>query len=388
MSVQFSILFSIFIGADLFALDLTKQDFRYLYDPYSPVGIHHKLVQNGDAYTLYLKLDLKNPLRRENPFEIDLLVQDGYDTKNEFALTNKLIKRDSVRKLMLLKYELVLPIEYDLMYVRFLVNNVNYYYDIPINSGLPFPLSNVIAFKDNGWPYFDNFIAKDNNINFERESSIYEYDDQFGIAQPPIVSGIEPKSESIKIDSTFQSTRINARKEGVLSFVQTDSSSNSGCSFLTVSPYFPKLSRVDDLSELLFYLFIKKEEYDKIKSAIDKKKAMDRFWISIIPSQDRARSVIKRYFSHVTQANILFTNYKEGWSTDQGMIYIIYGYPREVYRDGQQETWIYTINGKKQNFNFAKVPNLFVQHHYVLMRDKDLSKVWLNEVGKWRKGNM
>lgn len=370
------------------AFDLTKQDFKYLYDPYSPVGIKHKMSVDNNKYTIYLKIALKNPLRKENLFTIDIQAQNGYRAKNEIAITKELIKKDSVRKLMLLKYELEIPTEYNLMFVKFLINNVYYYYDIPINSGLPFPSSEAIPLKENNWPYFDNFIAEDSNINFETKSYVYQYNDQFGIAQPPIVSGIEPKSGTIKIDSSFQSRKFTTQGDGVLSFVQTDSSSNAGCSFLTVSPYYPKLRRVDDISEPLFYLFTKKEEFDKIKSAKDKKKAVDRFWMSIIISQDRARSVIKRYFTHVTHANKLFTNYKEGWRTDQGMIYIIYGYPREVHRNGEQETWTYTINGKKQNFNFAKVPNLFVQHHHVLMRDKDLSKAWINAVGTWRKGNM
>jgi GWxTD domain-containing protein len=377
-----------FFSLNVSAFDLTKQDFSYLYDPYSPVGIKHKISQKNDQYTLYLRLDLKNPLRKENSFEIDIRVQNGYRSKNEFAVRKTLIKQDSVRKLLLIKYELNVPKEYDLMYVRFLINNVNYYYDIPINSGLPFPRSEIIPLKENGWPYFDNFISEGKSVNFGVNSYIYQYNDQFGTAQPPIVSGIEPKTGTIKIDSTFQDSKFTSKQEGVLSFVQTDSSSNSGCSFLTVSPYYPKLSRIDDISEPLFYLFTRKEEFDQIKFAKNKKKAIDRFWISIIVSQDRARSVIKRYFGHVTQANRLFTNYKEGWRTDQGMIYIIYGYPREVQRDAEQETWTYTINGKKQNFNFAKVPNLFVQHHHVLMRDKDLSKAWINAVGTWRKGNM
>ena len=375
-------------GGHTYALDLTRQDFRYLYDPYSPVGVKHKMSAANNKYTLYFKIDLKNPLRKENPFTVDIQVQNGYRDKDEFMITKRLIKKDSVRKLLLLKYELEIPAEYDLMYARFLINNVYYYYDIPVNSGLPFPSSETIPLKENGWPYFNNFIAENSDINFETESFVYQYNDQFGIAQPPIVSGIEPKSGTIKIDSSFQSRKFTARGEGVLSFVQTDSSSNAGCSFLTVSPYYPKLRRVDDISEPLFYLFTKKEEFDAIKSAKNKKKAIDRFWMSIILSQDRARSVIKRYFTHVTHANELFTNYKEGWRTDQGMIYIIYGYPREVHRNGEEETWTYTINGKKQNFNFAKVPNLFVQHHHVLMRDKDLSKAWINAVGTWRKGNM
>ena len=250
-----------------------------------------------------------------------------------------------------------------------------------------FPTPEIVPLKKNGWPYFDNYVVQGNTVNFEKTTYSFQYNDQFGTAMPPMASDAEPSSNTIKIDSSFTSTSFTPDKERILFFNQTDSSSNAGCSFLSVSPYYPKLRRIDDLAKSILYL-CKKEEYDKIQSASDTKKEFDRFWVSVVSSEDRARSILKRYFNHVRYANAYFTNYKEGWRTDRGMIYIIYGNPKEVIRSDDKEIWIYTINGKKQNFNFAKVPNLFVQHHYVLIRDKDLSKVWLNQVGIWRKGNM
>lgn len=369
------------------ALDLTKQDFTYLYDPYSPVRIRHKITQLGNDFTLYIMLNLKNPLRPENAFNIDLLAQNGYKDKKEIVLDTDLVKRDSTRRLILFKYEFNVQPDYDLLVGSFLINNVYYYYDIPINGSLEFPLPEVVPLKENGWPYFDYYIQKGTKLDFDREVYTFQYNDQFGTARPPMSSGGESKPNIIKIDTSFKANSYTVEREQILSFVQTDSSSNSGCSFLTVSPYFPKFRRVDDLAKTILYL-CKTEEYDAIQSAKEKKKAFDRFWISVIASRDRARSVLKRYYNNVTLANSLFTDYKEGWRTDRGMILIIYGYPREVVRTDEEEIWTYSINGKKQNFNFAKVPNLFVQHHYVLIRDKDLSKVWLNEVGKWRKGNM
>lgn len=377
----------VFLSINANALDLTKQDFNYLYDPYSPVRIRHKITQSGSDFTLYIMLNLKNPLRPENAFVIDILAQNGYKDKKEIVLDTDLVKRDSTRRLILFKYEFNVEPQYDLLVGSFLINNVYYYYDIPVNGGLEFPLPQVVPLKENGWPYFDYYIKKGNTLNFDREVYTFQYDDQFGTARPPMSSSGEPKPNTIRIDTSFRANMYETERERVLSFVQTDSSSNSGCSFLTVSPYFPKFRRVDDLAKTVLYL-CKTEEYDAIQNAKEKKKAFDRFWISVIVSPDRARSVLKRYYHNVTLANSLFTDYKEGWRTDRGMILIIYGYPKEVTRTDEEEIWTYSINGKKQNFNFAKVPNLFVQHHYVLVRDKDLSKVWLNEVGKWRKGNM
>ena len=384
-SLLVSILFFACLGAQ--AIDLTKQDFKYLYDPYSPVGIKHKLTQTNGDFTLYIMLNLKNPLRQEYFFEVDILAQKGYKDKGDITVDAELIKQDSTRKLMLLKYQFNVDESYDLLVGNFLINSINYYYDIPINAGLKFPTPEIVPLKKNGWPYFDNYLVQGSTVDFGRVVYTFQYNDQFGTAMPPMASDIEPSSNTIKIDSSFVSTSFSPDKERILFFSQTDSSSNAGCSFLSVSPYYPKLRRIDDLAKSILYL-CKKEEYEKIEYASDTKKEFDRFWTSLVSSPDRARSILKRYFTHVTHANSFFTNYKEGWRTDRGMIYIIYGNPREVTRSDDKEIWTYTINGKKQNFNFAKVPNLFVQHHYVLIRDKDLSKVWLNEVGIWRKGNM
>ena len=43
---------------------------------------------------------------------------------------------------------------------------------------------------------------------------------------------------------------------------------------------------------------------------------------------------LKLCFSSVTS---LFTSYKQGWKTDKGMIYIIFGAPDEVLKDGERE---------------------------------------------------
>ncbi len=369
------------------AVDLTKQDFSYLYDPYSPVHIKHRIKQEDGTFHLYFYLELKNPLRPENEFRVDVLAQKNYKDKGEVKLNVEPVKEDSTRRLMLIAYQLKADSKYDLLVGRFLINNVYYYYDIPIHGGLQFPTTDVLPLKDNGWPYFDLFAKEKTHLKFDDDVYAFQYDDQFGIARPPMEAEGQVKSATIKIDTTYVTRRIVAKKENQLIYVQRDTTINAGTAILTVSPYFPKHRRIGELAKSLRYL-CKEEEYNAIQSARDTKAAFDQFWLSVIPVKDRARAVLKRYYNHVRLANQYFTDYKEGWRTDRGMIYIIYGYPTHVTRTGEKEIWTYTIGGRKQNFNFAKIPNLFVQHHYALIRDKDLYKIWLNEVAKWRKGNM
>ena len=68
------------------------------------------------------------------------------------------------------------------------------------------------------------------------------------------------------------------------------------------------------------------------KSAIKPKVALDDFWIKCGGNIDKARELIRIYYTRVFYSNYYFTSYKEGWRSERGMIYIIYGPPDKVYK--------------------------------------------------------
>jgi hypothetical protein len=101
-----------------------------------------------------------------------------------------------------------------------------------------------------------------------------------------------------------------------------------------------------------------------------------------------ARRTIKAYYRRVTEANRLFTTYKEGWKTDMGMVYIVFGPPNRVQYLKDKEVWTYaqSANYAELNFNFVKRPNLFVEDHYELLRYVDYEPYWYPTVEEWRTG--
>ena len=101
---------------------------------------------------------------------------------------------------------------------------------------------------------------------------------------------------------------------------------------------------------------------------------------------ERAKEIIRNYYQQVEKANILFTNYKEGWKTDQGMVYIIFGLPTSVNESQETEEWIYNNETLKVKFTFDKLGNLFTDKHYDLVRKENYDKVWFRMVDSWRKG--
>jgi hypothetical protein len=83
----------------------------------------------------------------------------------------------------------------------------------------------------------------------------------------------------------------------------------------------------------------------------------------------------KSYF-FIKKANELFTSYKEGWKTDRGMVYVIFGNPDRVFRENKKEIWLYG----DIRFEFKIISNLFAPKMYVLLRDKGYEKIWIKKI--------
>jgi GWxTD domain-containing protein len=193
----------------------------------------------------------------------------------------------------------------------------------------------------------------------------------------------------LNIDSTVTvntNERIRLNKTG-LYFIQQDSTTLEGISVLVTDPYFPQFVKAETLIEPLVYISTGRES-KRIKDAENKKKAMDTYWLDLTKSPERAKNIIREYFQQVTEANYLFTTYKEGWKTDQGMILQLFGKPDGVYLNGESEEWVYQRKGamSRIKFNFVKVKNFFTDHHYELVRNPSYDREWYRTVDLWRKG--
>jgi hypothetical protein len=93
-----------------------------------------------------------------------------------------------------------------------------------------------------------------------------------------------------------------------------------------------------------------------------------------------------------------YASFKEGWKTDMGMIYIVFGEPDEIIWEKDSQKWIYRgnetqsyANDKGRNFNkliftFLRRPNQFFEDYYVLLRYIEYENVWLNMVQAIRQG--
>jgi GWxTD domain-containing protein len=210
------------------------------------------------------------------------------------------------------------------------------------------------------------------------------YKDKFNPASPPFVESESPVDRFLLYDSIFtikNEGKIKFTSQG-LYLLQEDTTAAEGFAFRHVGPAYPKYSRVEDLVNPLVYVCTR-EEFDQLKDANGDKAKFDKVILDITKDKERAKNFMRSYFRNVEFANLYFSSYKEGWKTDRGMIYLIYGIPNEVIKTAQNETWNYS--GSKQSFTFVKTGSVYDPDYYVLVREKRFAESWFSTIDLWRK---
>ncbi|NGP90076.1 GWxTD domain-containing protein [Fodinibius halophilus] len=142
------------------------------------------------------------------------------------------------------------------------------------------------------------------------------------------------------------------------------------------SKNYPAVKSTKELARPLIYLMGEKryEEFIAISDRDSLKKEIDRFWLKNIGSSARARDVIQLYYQRVEEANKQFSNFKEGWKTDLGMIYVLFGPPWYTEDRLNHLSWYYSYNREDPEYSFRFVqPKLkskyFPFYHYIFKRN-------------------
>jgi GWxTD domain-containing protein len=203
------------------------------------------------------------------------------------------------------------------------------------------------------------------------------YNDFFPTAAPSFSVGQAKVPKTIKADSTFSTTtdQLFTLKKIGLYLVQKDTAASEGISIRVEEEGYPKFRRIQDLVGPFVYICTK-EEFDRLRMTGADKKRFDREVLNITRDAERAVTFMRNYFKRAEATNKFFASYKEGWKTDRGMVYIIYGPPEKVFKFADREVWTYG----KTNFNFVKSSTLFDPENYVLVRDKKFTEQWYEKV--------
>ncbi|MCB0395412.1 MAG: GWxTD domain-containing protein [Flavobacteriales bacterium] len=334
-----------------------------LYDSYEYELIH-------DSTTIYLEHTGDNGISQRISGSFDLPVKDGRNYLLEIKC-HDINRNEKVINYIDIKKEKP--------------GNRQYFY---LKSG------------ENAQPLVRNYFALNEPFTLEtslkgiKELTVRYYQREFDLPAPPFSTAVS-KSFNYSADSTFVleldengqlTTSLN--KTGFYHFLM-DSTSREGLTVYAFGDHFPKVTTVPSMLHPLRYLTTQ-QEYDHMENEANKQEAVDEFWRSSGGSDDKSRDLIRKYYTRVEQANDYFTSYLEGWKTDRGLVYVIFGQPNVIYKTSNSESWVYgeEHNALSMQFTFVKVNNPFTDNDYSMNRSPIYKNSWYRAVDTWRQGRI
>ncbi len=246
-------------------------------------------------------------------------------------------------------------------------------------------------------PLFKEYFNLNDSILIMHKNSlsdkfkIIHFPVNFPPAQEPYLTS-ENQSLRLKPDTFWyekaQLGKISfkTRKRG-LYIIKADTTKNKGIIKVNFNNTYPLITKSYELVETIRYL-ISDDEYTSMLNSDNKKLSIDNFWLKAAGNKEKAREILKIWYNRATYANYYFTSYKEGWKTDRGMIYMLYGPPDDIKNFDDAEKWIYinTKEDKKIEFIFQIPEQAISNNDYILIRDAKYITSRNNAVKSWLNG--
>lgn len=373
------------------------------YSRYSRLGLKIVPIRESDTeFKLQMIVEKIEEDPSFNTFSFSYFILDGYD--QEFMddeaklLTENDLKFDTDRHWYFEK-TINIPAGQEVAIALLTALDTRqgdeYYYHIDLKSPFIFDQPSFGAYYANNVPFDQNFLTKGQSLLFKSESgpNLHEfyYPATFEVPYPPMETKptTVPKELEVIDRGDFLTNIPKSLDDEGYYFFQSDTSSTSGLLLKTTNEAFPKVKDWEEMVQMVTYISTRKE-HEALLLAEDKKKALDEYWFNLTRNPDIAKDLIREYFRQTEFANILFTDFKEGWKTDRGMVYIVMGAPNEVNFYLDREVWSYggSNESSKIRFTFARVKNILNPHYYTLNRSRAYQPVWFKNISIWRSGKM
>ncbi len=403
LTVNIMLLFVFFTHTIWAQRAFSDLNIAYHFNIMGETKVDHRTFFDNDSIRIYIRLLLNEPDSTADLFDIFTIswyIQNSY-SEEQILLKGtlnpgNLLGHDASKWFLYLSIPARPPGKLMVIRLNKKGSDRKYSYDINLDETLNFPNADLLLYPAKGnLPLITHFINETDTIRIKSISDYngplfaYYYDKEFGPAKPPMV--IEKRkvvkelevTEIIKIEPD-QPVRL--AKRGFY-FIQKDTTSLDGITIRVEDAYFPLFKTMDKIILPLVYISTGTET-KTIRQAADPMAAFEAYWLKLSKSPDLASATIKKFYFSAETSNFYFTNYKEGWKTDPGMIYLIFGQPDEVYKGKETMDWIYNRNLSLPiiRFTFLKIRNIFADDHYSLMRKKNYDRVWFKAVELWRQG--
>lgn len=264
------------------------------------------------------------------------------------------------------------------------------YSDVLMVSKLKDSEQTILARKTDGSLLAENYAALGEPLQFEHINPVVStffvkyYHTVFKPSRPPYVrqqwefSANYPPTEIFSVASN-QPFIVS---ETGFYFVQTDTTTEDGIFINCFPSDFPDLTQLSDLVLATRYI-TKNAEYEVLTNTSATKASLDLFWLERGGTKEHSRELIKLYYNRIKAANQYFTTYKEGWKTDRGIIYTIFGPPSAVKKTATYEYWLYNIPSLSGTVDFYFDKN---NNQYLLRRSPYYEHPWKTQIFEWRKG--
>lgn len=380
---------------------MSSAELSSLYNQEHEFLVRHQVAAQGNQYKVYFNFMLNNGNVRISDYQLSYDIRSSYiDEKN----VSKIVRIDTSQVIDIAfrqyTYELeFLKEENDQLLVIDIYNAVrdeHFYVDIPLVQGDIRPTPFLIFEENKDLPYFSKYINRNYKVRLVSpfgESLNYEItgvENNRNIALPPFDEGSPTEPSFTALDTLYGTT------EGeVFEFFNTGYYSIKASAYpeleykiLVADEFFPYFGDYLDLVKPLIYVSTN-EEYKNMRETEDIRQAFEEFVNNTISPNERvAKDFVKYYYRRIRKSARLFTEDREGWKTDRGMVYQVFGNPLQVFRNEKTELWAYpSEEGGRIRFIFDILHEDGIVK-YKLIRGKRYRENWMLAVSQWRNGRI
>lgn len=371
------------------------------YSRYSRIALKIIPLKTGErTFRLQLVADkIEENLDFEN-YLFSYVVVSGFQEQISddmiIALDAESLKKDTNRHFVF-DEDVTIPADQNAAYAIFMAKDTRqgdeYIYHVDLISPFVTEHPEFGAYFGNDVPFDQPYLNVGESLLFKGSGGVnlhhFYYPQEFPVPLPPMETKPAPVQMELEVDykGEFLLNVPQPFDDKGYYFVQSDTASPSGLLVKTAHKSFPRVSTWEEMVQMVTYISTRRE-HETLLQAENKKLALDEYWIRMTKNEEKAKDLIREYFRQVEFANILFTDFKEGWATDRGMVYIIMGPPQEVFFQADREVWNYLSgnSNSKISFTFARIKNNLTPHYYTLNRSRVYQPEWFRNITAWRNG--
>ena len=380
---------------------MNSSEIGYLYDLEHQFLLDHRIASDQDNYKIFLRFTLNSGNVKTSDYKISYDLRSNYMSDKS---VNTVVSLDSAKIINKGFREIIYQLEFErangqelaVVEVFNIPKNRRFRYDIPllVDGYTPPPFLIYEPFKN--IPYFNAYINKGSQI---RLGNVFKNQDSFEIngrtsnALTPIPpfdekNRMPPKNNPIDtLYGAVQNELFTFYNEGVY-HINSATNPDKKLAIYVADEYYPYFGAYDKMITPLIFLSTN-EEYQNMTLATDQRIGFENFVRETISGNDQiAKDFIKYYYRRIRKSARLFTEDREGWKTDRGMIYQIFGDPLQVFRNEKNELWVYSnSSGNRLRFTFDIEFEDGIKKHR-LVRGKRYKEDWMTAVTQWRSGRI